>query len=71
MNPCFIWPGFARICFLPLVTYVGNRCNLAPLASLEFHIMAKIENLDFLKEILKSQPKVRKHTPNNVANSLI
>ena len=28
-------------------------------------IMAKIENLDFLDEILKSQQKLRKHTPQN------
>ena len=29
--------------------------------------MAKIWNLDFFKEILKNQLKVRKHTPQNVA----
>ena len=30
-------------------------------------IMAKIENLDFLEEILKNQIKVRKHTPQKLA----
>ena len=29
--------------------------------------MAKIENLDFLEEILKNQPKVRKQMPHNLA----
>ena len=29
--------------------------------------MAKIENLDFLEEIIINQLKVRKHTPQNVA----
>ena len=29
--------------------------------------MAKIKNLDFIKEILKNQLKVRKHTPQSVA----
>ena len=29
--------------------------------------MAKIDSLDFIKEVLKNQLKVRKHIPQNVA----